>query len=122
MSFFLVILAVVALPILAIVAVVKRGREMQSLVEHGRVARGRVAARRATAPRGGSRRNKRVQLMYELPDTGEFRRWVSVTSQQWQEMTEGAAIDIVYLPGKPSVFATRVLVNHARRTRGLPEL
>jgi hypothetical protein len=120
-SFLLVLLAVLALPILAIATVVRRSREVQALADHGRVARGRVADRRTVA-RGGSRRGRRVLLTYEQPDTGQRQRWISVTTDQWSQMSEGAAVDVVYLPEKPDVFATRSLVNDARRAKGLGEI
>lgn len=106
----------------AVVTVMKRGREVQALAERGRLARGRVTARRSTAPRGGRRRSHRVQLMYEMPDTGERRRWIGVTSGQWEQLTEGVAVDVVYLPDSPDVFALRGLVNDARRAKGMSEI
>jgi hypothetical protein len=102
----------------AIVVTVKRAREIQVLAERGRPAHGRVVDRRATRPRGGHRRNYRVQLMYEMPDTGERRRWIGVSSSEWEQLLPGTPVDLVYLPDKPAVFALRSLVDRARRTRG----
>lgn len=121
MLLLLLIPVVLAMPVLAMAAIARRTRDMAALAERGHVTAGKVAAHSRINSRRG-RRYKRVQLMYERSDTGPRRRWVTVAHKEWDHLPEGALVDLVYLPEKPAVFATRTHVNEMRTARGLPEL
>ena len=121
MLLFLLIPVAAVLPILAMSTVARRKRDLAALAERGQVTAGKVAAHSRISSRRG-RQHKRVHLMYERAETGPRRRWVTVTQREWDRLPEGALVDLVYLPEKPSVFATRTHVNAMRVARGLPEL
>lgn len=122
MTLGLVIAALLAIPLLLAWQVVRRAREVRALAERGRPVSGRVVDRRARHSRGTAGRHRRVKLAYERPDTGPQSRWIVVTRSEWEALVEGAAVDLVYLPERPSVFGLRSLVNHARASLRLPPL
>ncbi len=121
-SFVIPIVAILVIPVIVVWMLVKRGTEIKALIERGRPVTGRVIDKRARHSKGSAGRHRRVKLSYERPDTGPRERWIVVTRQEWDTYAEGAAVDLVYLPDRPSVFATRALVNHARTAKGLPPL
>ncbi len=122
MTFVLVLAAVLAVTGLAVWLLFRRGLEMYALTQRGRPVSGRVVERRARHSRGTAGRHRRVKLAYERPDTGPRSRWMVVSRSEWETLVDGAAVDLVYLPDRPSVFALRSLVNQARAVRGLAPL
>jgi hypothetical protein len=109
-----------AIALLAVWMLWKRAHEVRALAERGRPVSGRVVDRRARHSRATAGRHRRVKLAYERPDTGPQARWIVVTSSEWETLVEGAPVDLVYLPERPSVFGMRSLVNQARDAMGLP--
>jgi hypothetical protein len=122
MSLVVLVSVLLASLLVAVWLVVQRGFELKALVERGAPVVGRVAARRARHSRATAGRHRRVKLTYERPDTGPQARWMVVTREEWDTLVEGASVDLVYLRDRPSVFALRTLVNHARTAKGLPPL
>lgn len=120
--FVVLFVALVVLACVGVFTVMRTGLQLKSLVEGGRAARGRVLARRQRPRRQGMGSEHRIQIGFDLPTTGAQRRWISATASQWESLTEGAAVDIAYLPDKPQVFLLLTMVNHARHAKGLPPI
>jgi hypothetical protein len=114
--------AIVVLVAVGVFTVMRTGLQLKALMTHGRVARGRVLARRQRPRRQGMGGERRILIGLDLPGSEGAQRWISASASQWESLTEGAAVDVVYLPDKPRVFLLLTMVNVARQAKGLPPL
>jgi hypothetical protein len=118
-NLFVIIAAILA--VLAFVAYWKtrqRGVELRALADRGRPVTGRVADRNTLNSRS-SGDYVRVKLAYVRADTGPQERWVVVSRAEWEAFVDGAPVELVYRPDRPSIFSTDTLVNHVRKAKGL---
>jgi hypothetical protein len=99
--------------------VVRRGAEVRALAGRGRLVTGRVVEKESRHGTSTAGRSRRVKLAYDHPEAGAQERWVVVGASEWEVLEAGEAVELVYLADQPAVFATRNLVNHARRAKGL---
>ena len=115
-----VVAILLLIPVVAIWLVSRRGLELKHLADRGRPVTGRVVDKEARHSKGNPGRYRRVQVAYERPDTGAHARWIVVNREEWEVLVEGAPVELVYLPDRPAIFATRTLVNQGRAAKGLP--
>ena len=98
--------------------IVQRGFQIQRLVKGGVPGTGQVVKRFRQHRRGGG---GEPYLRYAFQDSygRAFERKVGVSEEEFERYREGDSIDIVYLPGKPRVSATKAMVELSRSaTRG----
>lgn len=118
-AWFLIIVAIlVVLSLAAYWMTRQRGVELRSLAERGQTVTGRVADRNTLNSRI-SGDYVRVKLAYVRADTGPQERWVVVSRNEWNAFVDGAPVELVYLPDRPSIFSTITVVNHIRKAKGL---
>lgn len=102
--------------------VARRGKEMTVLARDGLATEGLVT--RVEKIRLNRAGEQQFFATYEFSDTGgsTHHRRLELLTSEIENYTEGQEIDIVYLPGQPSINATKDSVNQVRRSLGLAAL
>ncbi len=117
MSLILNVAVAVSIPLLIVYWVyrlVRRGYEIKALVERGVPVTARVTQRRkynATGTKGG---NKYVAYEFLGPDGATHNGRFAASDLQFDEADVGLPIEVVCLPDRPSVNATREIVELSR--------
>ncbi len=92
----------------------QRVMEMKNLAERGITAQGNVTGKRSvTSPRSSTRRQK---LDYRFKDQrgGEYSNTTVLTYAEYDQYKVGDAIEIAYLPERPSINGLKSFVDLAR--------
>ena len=105
-----------------IAAMAWRGLQMKSLAQQGVVGKGEVIQKFRRRARSGHQAAGYLKYRFETPQGLEFQKRIAVSEQVYNEYAEGQAIDIVYLPDKPSVNGARYMVNLSRKALKLPPI
>jgi hypothetical protein len=114
---------VVALIVVAlVVTVAMRGQQMKKLAHEGVVLAGKVIERRRAGTGKAGRAHAFIRYEYFPPGGHRFEHRSAVSEGVFAQYQEGAAIDIVYLPSKPSVSSPKFLVDASRQALKLPPL
>ena len=95
---------------------------MKDLANKGIVAEGKVIKKfRRTTTQG---KTSAAYLRYEFatPSGEMLERSIAVAEKIFEEYEEGDSIDVVYVPGKPSVNGAKYMVNLSREALKLPPL
>lgn len=104
-----------ALITLAIVGVaVWRGLQLKRLVHEGVSTTGRVLK---IWGHTGASRSKTHRMRYRFDAAGgrSYERSVMITPLEKERLSEGATVDVVYLPADPTISALASLVDQARQ-------
>ena len=94
-------------------AIYSRGRELKMLMQDGVPVTGAVKRKLSfNSPKGG----RRYYLWYEFrPDSGKtYGRKIAVDAADFDRYEDGDPIDLIYLPGNPSISAARTMVDAVR--------
>lgn len=98
--------------IYTIYRVVRRGYELKALAERGVESRARVTHKQHFRRKGMS--SKRLIYAFKGPDGRNYRHRSLISSKEFETVNIDQEIDIVYLPDKPSINASKAMVEQAR--------
>lgn len=106
----LILVSAIAIPAIAFLVIMKRGREIRLLTVHGVAIPGRVVTKlyRYPAKKSGFR-----GIIYELRDQAgkTHRKTVHLNMTDDALFEEGGPVDLYYMPDYPSVNALKSLVD-----------
>ncbi len=101
----------------------RRAFEMKDLAHKGLAVRGRVTGKfRQRGASANMPSSPCLRYEYQGLDGNRYEYKSLVTESEWEAHEEGGPIEIVILPGKPSVSAPKYLVNLSREALKLPPL
>lgn len=102
--------------------VVRRGFQMKDLANKGVVAQGKVIRKFKRTSTGGRASHAYLRYEFFTPDGQRFERSIAVGEEVFKAHEEGGAIDVVYVPEKPTVNGAKYMVNLSREALKLPPL
>jgi hypothetical protein len=105
-------LALIALAMVGVA--VWRGLHLKRLAHEGVATTGRVL--KIWSHTGASRvRIHRLRYQFDAADGRSFEGSVMITPRDKERLSEGAPVDVIYLPGDPKISALKSLVDQARQ-------
>jgi hypothetical protein len=112
----LTILLLLLIAAMVTVAILVRLAQLRVLAQRGVLIIGTVLERKAMLPGGLPRLSnaRRIHFTYRVSNGAEYKASSRVSPAEWGRLTEGGAIEIVYLPDRPRVCAVKESVEKLR--------
>lgn len=101
---------------MVVLAIFLRIIQMRELAARGVLIIGTVVERKAMLPGGLPRLSnaRRIAYIYKVSTGAEYKATARVSPAEWGRLSEGGAIELVYLPDRPRVCAVKEAVEKLR--------
>lgn len=113
----LIILGILVVIVALILQIVRRGSQLKVLLDKGVPATARIIEKRKRTRQTGNMSKNTYWLVFEFKagDGQNHKGFPSVTETEFNAANEGDEVEIVYLPDKPGVNATKEMIKQLRQ-------